>query len=296
MNRRKEMLTSEFSKPLSGTPYYRNVGLIKVYDRNNRRYSVGEIIYESFDDQNFQYIIKPYWNSVDALPRGLFHGIPGINMDLRRDAYYRVNMTPAFISMRTPSEGREDVRQLMESVGLDYYDRFEWLLRSEMKCGNDNLIVVRKPNGKRTIEDLDGLDKTGLTPDDVLKIESLSDFESSNTGLVRDMYSVLQSGVKIYIKSEHRYLTDRERKTMLYLLNNMMLSIDRNIANNRRQGRENAKASGKYAGRKPIAVDKTLLSQVANDFAQNVISEAEAMARLSIKSRSTFYRKLKLVK
>ena len=132
------MLTSEYTTPLVGRPYYSSAGIIKVYDRNNRDYNVGEVVLERFDEQNFQYIIKPYWELIEDIPHGLFQGIPGINMDIRKESYYRVNMTPAFISMRTPSESRENVRELMESVGLDYYDRFEWLLRSEMRCGDDN--------------------------------------------------------------------------------------------------------------------------------------------------------------
>lgn len=56
---------------------------------------------------------------------------------------YRVNMMPYFISERTPSEKREDLWELLEEVGLDYYDRFEWLLRTNMRCGTDNLIVER---------------------------------------------------------------------------------------------------------------------------------------------------------
>ena len=143
------MYTNEYTIPLTGNPYYRNTGVIKLYDKYGRNYNVGEIIFEKYDDQNFQYIIKPYWKYLEFIPEGLFQGIPGINMDIKKDSYYRVNITPSFISMRTPSESREDVIELMESVGLDYYDRFEWLLRSEMKCGDDNLFVVRKvPNDK----------------------------------------------------------------------------------------------------------------------------------------------------
>ena len=52
------MLTSAYTRPLVGEPYYRNIGLIKVVDRLNRSFSVGEIILERFDEQNFQYIIK----------------------------------------------------------------------------------------------------------------------------------------------------------------------------------------------------------------------------------------------
>ncbi len=290
------MLTREYISPLSGRPYYRNVGLIKVYDRNDRRYSVGEIILERFDEQNFQYIIKPYWNSVDNLPRGLFQGIPGIDMSLRKDRYYRVNITPAFIGMRTPSESREDVMQLMASVGLDYYDRFEWLLRSETKCGDDNLLVERKPEGHRTVRNLKNIDDLKLNPDDTVVINDLSDFHGGNRNIVRDIYYVLQTGAKIFIESENRYLRDTEVKSMLYLLNNMLVGMEKNAMNNRRLGRETAKAAGRYTGRKPIKIDTELLRQVAEEFKNKSIIEKEAMEKLSLRSRSTFYRKLKTVK
>ena len=65
------MLTSEYTRPLTGRPYYRNAGIIKVYDRNNNRYSVGEIVFERYDDQNYQYIIKPYWNLIKSIPNGI---------------------------------------------------------------------------------------------------------------------------------------------------------------------------------------------------------------------------------
>ena len=65
-------------------------------------------------------------------------------MDLRLEKYYRVNYIPTSIAERTPSENREDLWELLESVGLDYYDRFEWLLRTTMRAANDNLIVERK--------------------------------------------------------------------------------------------------------------------------------------------------------
>ena len=287
------MLTSEYTRPLVGRPYYRNVGIIKVYDRYNRNYSVGEVIFERFDDQNFQYIIKPYWQFIDQIPYGLFQGIPGIDMDLRREAYYRVNMTPTFISMRTPSESRENVRELMRLVGLDYYDRFEWLLRSEMRCGDDNLLVVRKPADNLRIQSLEQAKNRHLHPSDVVEINNLSDIQSSNAKLIEDLFSLLQSGVQIYIRSENRYIDDNERRTMLYLLRNMLECIDRNNRNRREEGIEEAKRNGRYTGRKPIEVDEQLLKQVAIAFINNRLSEQEAMGRLGINSRSTFYRKIR---
>ncbi len=290
------MYTNEYTRPLEGRPYYRNAGLIKVYDRNNYRYSVGEIVFERYDEQNFQYIIRPYWDAIEQLPYGIFQGIPGINMDLRQKEYYRVNITPVFVSMRTPSESREDVRRLMANVGLDYYDRFEWLLRSETRCGDDNLLVVRKDLNSRVIRDVGSARALHLSPNDTIEINSLSDFNSSNANLVRDIYQILQSGAKIYIRNENRYLQREERSTMLYLLKNMLVSIERNVLTNRRQGRDRAKEEKRYAGRKPIAIDYQLLKQVAYEFENDLISEAEAMRRLAINSRSTFYRKLKTLR
>lgn len=288
------MLKSEFITPLEGIPYYRNVGIIKVYDKYSRNYSVGEVIFERFDEQNFQYIIKPYWKFIDLIPKGLFQGIPGINMDLKQESYYRVNMTPIFISMRTPSESRENVKDLMNSVGLDYYDRFEWLLRSEMKCGDDNLIVVRKPIDNLTIKSLKLLKDRYIHPGDVIEINNLSDITSTNAKLVEDLFSLLHSGVQIYIKSEERFIDDNERSTMLYLLRNMLECIDRNNKNNRFDGILDAKQKGKYKGRKPIEIEEELLKQTAKAFLNNFISEKEAMTQLGINSRSTFYRKIKV--
>ncbi|MBQ8292328.1 MAG: hypothetical protein IJX78_00820 [Bacilli bacterium] len=288
------MLTSEYARPLVGKPYYRNIGIIKVYDRHNRNYSVGEIIFERFDDQNFQYIIKPYWKFIDQIPHGLFQGIPGIDMDLKKEAYYRVNMTPTFISMRTPSESRENVRELMKSVGLDYYDRFEWLLRSEMRCGDDNLIVVRKPTDNLRIQSMEQVKNRYFHPGDVIEIDNLCDIKSSNAKLIEHLFGLLHSGVKIYIKSENRYIDDNERRTMLYLLRNMLECIDRNNRNRREEGIEEAKRNGRYTGRKPIKLDEQFLKQVAITFLNNRISEQEAMNKLGINSRSTFYRKIKI--
>lgn len=287
------MLTSEYTRPLVGRPYYRNVGIIKVYDRYNRNYNVGEIIFERFDDQNYQYIIKPYWQFIDQIPNGLFQGIPGIDMELRRDVYYRVNMTPAFISMRTPSESRENVRELMRLVGLDYYDRFEWLLRSEMRCGDDNLLVVRKPSDNQRIRNWTQIRNRNLHPNDVVEIDNLCSIQSSNSKLIEDMFTLLQSGAQIYIISEDRYIDDSERQAMLYLLRNMLECIDRNNRARREEGIEEAKRNKRYTGRKPIDVDGQLLKQVAIEFLNNRISEQEAMNKLGI-SRSTFYRKIRM--
>ena len=285
------MLTVAYTTPLEGTPYYRNQGLIKVVDRFNRKFNVGEIIFERFDDQNFQYIIKPYWNQINFIPKNVFNGIPGINLDIKQDKYYRVNMTPTFISMRTPSESREDIINLLSSVGLDYYDRFEWLLRSNSRCGDDNIIVVRKEQARDY--EIKLLNKDNISIDDTVRINNLGSICNTNGKMIEKTFILLQSGAKIFIRDENRFLNDEERKNMLYLLMNMLSCQDRNTFTNRANGINIAKLNGKYSGRKPIAVDSNTLNQVRYEFNNKIISEKEAMEKLGISSRSTFYRKIK---
>ena len=285
-------MKNELTTPLSGTPYYVNTGIIKAIDLNGYRFSVGEISYERFDDQNFQYIISPFWDLITYLPVEIFQGIPGINLTLKKEHYYRVNMTPAFIRIRTPSPSREDLWDLLEEVHLDYYDRFEWLLRSEKRCGDDNLIVVRK----RTAQSFDSTsDLNDIQPGDQLTINRICDVSPKKTELAYSIYRALISGAEIYIHSEQRFLTRQERENMLYLLREMMEYNSDYSTIRQKDGIRLAKIQGKYHGRKRLPVDPLLLRHTEHEFRQGQLSEKDAMNVLNIHSRSTFYRRLKEV-
>ena len=54
-----------------------------------------------------------------------------------------------------------------------------------------------------------------------------------------------------------------------------------------------AKTRGHYLGRKPISVDEEMLNKIRDQFKLKMITEQEAMKELGIKSRSTFYRRMK---
>ena len=59
----------------------------------------------------------------------------------------------------------------IEAVGLDYYDRFEWLLRTDMRCSTDNLIVERAEAARTiTFESIDSL-PSDLQPTDLVTIQ-----------------------------------------------------------------------------------------------------------------------------
>jgi len=286
-------IQNEYTNPLTGNPYYCNSGIIYAVDHDGHKYAVSRIDFERYDDQNFQYIFSPEWSVIDSLSASVFQGIPGLDMSMRLERYYRVNMTPYFISERTPSEGREDLWELLESVGLDYYDRFEWLLRSNMRCGTDNLIVERAEGPRHIIFNSDHILQLNLQPRDCVVINGLQNIASTNHKLRQCLLHILRSGAKIWDESEERELSEEECNLLLKLF---ILQENLEVAHNRKRQRDGvvqAKREGKFVGRKKIVVDPNLLRQIADDFYSRKITESEAMKRAKITSRSTFYRRLK---
>lgn len=286
-------LSSEFTTPISGKPYYESVGIIKAIDDQGAYYSVGEIAYQRFDDQNYQYVFSPYWNEIELLPLDIFDGIPGLNLDLKRDHYYRVNMTPAFIEMRTPSPSREDLWELLETVGLDYYDRFEWMLRAQKRCGDDNLIVVRKRESQIYDCGFNKIDLNDLQPDDEICLASLADIPVRNTEIAYTLFRILTSGMTVKIQNDGRVIDANDREAMIYLLKNLLSFSKQYKVNRQRMGIQQAKEEKKYRGRKKKNVDPILLEHVVKDYRQKKISESTAMQMLGIESRSTFYRRIR---
>lgn len=283
---------NRITTPLAGTPSYINSGIIKAVMKNGDKVSVAQIDYQEFDEENFQYVISPYWEIVDGLPASVFQGIPGIDMDLRLKDYYRVNYIPTFISERTPSESREDLWELLDSVGLDYYDRFEWLLRTNMRAANDNLIVERR-RMEETVKQFASGVIFGLQYGDKVIVESLETIADTTAGLADGMFSIVAGGVDVITQSGQVLVDAMTRAAMVpYMITQRIISR-RERAANRQEGIEQAKKNGKYTGRKPIEVDENALRQVAGELDEGLITVEEAMKRVKINSRSTFYRKLR---
>ena len=289
-------IRNEYTDPLVGNPYFRNSGIIYAVDRSGEKYAISRVDFERYDDQNFQYIFSPEWSVIDSLPASIFQGIPGLDMSLRLEKYYRVNMTPYFISERTPSESREDLWDLLGEVGLDYYDRFEWLLRTNMRCGTDNLIVERAEGPRRFVFESDETLPADLQPSDCVSIEGLHSVASTSYQLRRCLLQILRSGAQLWDESEERMLSEEECSTLLKLLMIQETLEAKQTRIKHQEGVIRAKKEGKYSGRKKIDVDKNLLRQVTEDFEKKKITEAEAMRRAGLSSRSTFYRRLKEIK
>lgn len=286
---------NRITTPLAGTPAYVNSGIIKAVMKTGEKISVAQIDYQEFDEENFQYVIKPYWEIIDGLPASVFQGIPGIDMDLRLERYYRVNYIPTFIAERTPSENREDLWDILETVGLDYYDRFEWLLRTTMRSANDNLIVERKRESQIVERFIPGI-LAELQYGDKIVVDSMESIADTAAGFADGVFTAVTNGIDI-VDQNGQVLIDAEvRAAMVSIVVTQRIIMRREHVENRRTGIEQAKKSGRYTGRKPIKVDKEILRQVNWELKEGMISIEEAMRRTKIKSKSTFYRKIRALK
>lgn len=283
---------NRITTPLVGTPSYINSGIIKAVMRSGEKISIGQIDYQEFDEENFQYVIKPYWEIVDGLPAEIFQGIPGIDMDLRLERYYRVNYIPTFISERVPSQNREDLWELLESVGLDYYDPFEWLIRTTLRAGNDNLIVerMREP---QVVNEFSTEKLSSLQYGDVVYVDSLETMAETTAKFADVMFTIVTNGVDVLSRDGAVLVDAMIRSVMTPIVVTQRLIAKREHATNRRVGIEQAKKEGRYTGRKPIPVDENVLQQVRQELSCGLISVEAAMKRMKISSKSTFYRKLR---
>lgn len=288
---------NEYTTPLPGTPDYTNSGVIKAVGRYGEKYSVGKIEYQIFFNEEYQYIFTPYWDVIDGLGADVFQGIPGIKMELRLEKYYRVNMQPVFITERSPSKNREDLWELLASVGLDYYDRFEWLIRTELTCGNDNLIVERyRDTGQSFSYEAERGFTDKLQYGDYVIVPSQKAISPNPSVYTERLLRILGTGAIVTFEEEQIVIDMQQRSSMMSVLRQQYYAAKLIQEERRRAAVSRAKRKGNYQGRKPIPVDEEKLRKVAELFHAKKITEKQAMARLEIGSRSTFYRRLRQLK
>lgn len=112
-------------------------------DLNGIQYRVCKLDCTVWDDDSFEYVFTPNYRVIDMLDVREYGGIPGLDLDLRRDRYIRRNLEPVFMTERSPSRNRVDLWDLLESVGLDHYNRLEWLIRTDLRYSGDGLYAIR---------------------------------------------------------------------------------------------------------------------------------------------------------
>lgn len=226
-----------------------------------------------FDDDNEKYIFIPYWNVIDLLPSDIFQGIPGLDMELRKDRYERDGV-PVFIAERTPSENREDLWQLLEQCGMTYLNRLEWLIRTTTRYFGDNLYVIRY--GKSS--DIDKVnDLTKFNYGDRIALNTIFSMSGKQQTIIKILLRIAASGS--YLNAEELCIDDKNRRdyfNLLYALNRKA------FAEGRIQKR----------GRAKIAVSVPKLDEIYSRYCAGKITRSQAMQALNIPSVSTFYRRI----
>jgi hypothetical protein len=287
-------VSNEYTTPLTGRVAYRNAGIIKAVGQYGEKISVGKIEYQHFDDESYQYIISPFWDIIDGLPANVFAGVPGIKMEKHLPSYYRVNYEPVFITERTPSKNREDLWELLESVGLDYYDRLEWLIRTSMRAANDNLIVERMRDTKEIINfNHSKKNLNCLQYGDEVIVDSIQDLGGTPGSLTQTLARVLFAGADIKVKADNKIFSKTERSALIPFVIAEYYTAVRERKNLQGKGISAARNEGKYKGRAKTAIDNIKFEEALKKFRTKQITIDEAMSMSGISSRSTFYRRIK---
>jgi len=230
-------------------------------------FKVAKITYDLFEDESYQYIFEPYYDVVDGLAPVDWGGIPGINLDLRRERYYRVGVIPTFISERTPSPSRVNLKEELERANLDYLNRLQWLINTDTVYTGDKLVVQQ---------------------------DGFNNFTGFSTKSAQwHALSVLQLlGMRLPIDIDGIHFSDQERSTLIkaYLIEYEFLATKRRQRQN--IGQLEAKERGVYTGRKPIEVSLPLLDEVRQKLKAGRITLKDALAITKL-SKATLYRKFK---
>ena len=244
-------------------------GDICINDDYKLTYKVAEIIYTEREDESFVYEIRPNYSVINLLDAKDFQGIPGLDLELKKNSYVRENVIPVFISERAPARNREDLWELLKECDMQYLNQLEWLIRTNTRYSGDKLFV-QKPE-----------DKT-------LELESIKLLGNRSAVICRKVLEVICYGDEVI--SPTITVDDKNRKQYYDLLM-ALYSTERKFLDSRRsKGIKQSAKEGNYRGRAKIRIDKLAAQEIFLDYQNKKISSAEAAKILEI-SKSTFLRR-----
>lgn len=238
------------------------IGMITVTDDLGIVYYLCKIEYTVYEDETFEYVFTPNYSVIDIAPSGDYQGIPGLDLDLRKERYVRKNVHPVFITERTPSENRVDLWDLLKEVGMDYLNRLEWAIRSKRHYHGDRLDVIRYSE-----------DSTPAVFDDV---------SYTSTNLCRKILSALGRGNEIIIDGLR--IEDVSR--------GVLCSVIRSVLRSDRRARKEDREYTEKRGRKSIVLDPIRLLYIRDEMTKGHLTSDAAAERLGV-SKATMYRCMK---
>ena len=246
-------------------------GIICLQDDYNFIYKIALIEYTEWEDGQFNYSFKPFYNIIDMLPDYLFQGIPGIDISLRRAVYERKNVLPTFISERTPGENREDVWRLLEENGMKALNRLEWLIKTNKRYSGDRFFVQ------------------GYSEPKNINKHSMFDLAKRSDAVIGELLRIICYGDYL-----HTQEIDINDNTRIYYYDLLMPLYSNNYDKRRdaqQKGIDLAKERNLFRGRERIKIDTLLFDKLAREYMNGRISSTEAANRLKI-SKVTFLRRI----
>lgn len=249
-------------------------GVICQNDDYNFIYRICDIDYIEYENGEYEYLFYPHYNVIQLLDSYYFQGIPGINLEKKKECYIRKNMTPVFISERTPGENRVDLWELLDKYGMKSLNRLEWLIRTDMKYCGDNFYVERRDENNYN---------------ENINLESMFDLTKRSDNIIKALLEIICYGKnlnckEISINNDNRL--DYYKLLMPIYIKDYKLKRDRI-----NKGITEAKLKNTYKGRKQIPLDTLVFREVANNYSNKNITLDEALDKLNI-SKSTFFRRL----
>ena len=241
----------------------RTTGMICVTDKLGIEFRMCRIDYIVKDDGHYLYTFRPDYSVIDMLSPPLFQGIPGLNLDLRKEEYAREDMEPVFITERTPGKNRADLWELLQSVGMDHLNRLEWLIRTDLQYFGDSMYAIRYE--EPTVVDMRDANLTFR----VMSLRILKEICAGN--------DVILSNITI----------DRSNRTFAYhLLMDILKKNDSKIKEMRSEGELPS------LGRRRKEINQKDLEFVKLNMDMGIMTSDVAAKKLGI-GRATLFRRLK---
>ena len=115
-------------------------GLIVIKEKGIM-YNICDLI-QQMEGDDFRYIYIPHYEIIDLLPNDVdFEGIQGLNLDLRKEKYYREGI-PVFVYERSVPRSRVDLNEILKQCKLSYYDPMGIMINRKGRYNGDNLFVI----------------------------------------------------------------------------------------------------------------------------------------------------------
>lgn len=258
---------------------YQSKGTICVPGPFNLIYAVCDIEYRTSSNGDFCYIFRPHYSVIDLLTIDYFQGIPGLDLDLRREEYIRENRLPVFISERVPQENREGYYELFERLNMKYMEPIEYLIRSKEMLNEQyfgDTLFMRPFIEKQTI--------------------NYDDYEShlTNNSFIKEILGNICLGHDVQIGNQT--INDMNRKAFHDVFLTIYARSYHLQSKKQKDGIEAAKKEGKYRGRKPSPINFSEFQEAVNNVEMGLITAKEAAKRLGISIDKYYRLKNKLFK